>query len=488
MKKFTRTISGITPLAVMTLPMDCPGQCIYCPTFSATPQSYTPGSPVVLRARECSYDAGGQVELRLKILSQMGHPTDKIELIVMGGTFLACPEDYQYQFIKGCFDALNGQESATLEEAKRLNETASHRCTGLCIETRPDWCRQEQVDRMLEFGATRVELGVQTLDDEIYKLVRRGHTLEDVAKATQLLKEHAFKVHYHWMPGLPGSTPEKDLELSEQLFSDTRFRPDGLKLYPTMVVEGTELEKWYQDGRYQPYSNDTMTNLVADIKSIVPKYVRISRVLRDIPSEYIVGGLRDSLRDVVWQRMKQLGTECKCIRCREYGHRAQAGWEIGEPGMMRMDYQASEGREIFLSFEDDKETLFGLLRMRVQAKPLAKPGHKTFQTKPDASLEDRFSQTKAIDRLERKKHKNLALIRELHVYGAEVPLKQQNPTAVQHKGLGKALLAEAEKIASEEFQAQQMVILSGVGAKEYYRSEFGYSPQEDYMVKSLSIL
>ncbi len=472
MKKLTRTISGVTPLAVMTLPMRCPGQCIYCPTFSATPQSYTPRSPAVLRARECDYNAREQVKLRLKTLSEMGHPTDKIELIVMGGTFLACPEDYQYQFIKDCFDALNGEESATLGEAKQLNEKASHRCTGLCIETRPDWCGQEQIDRMLEFGTTRVELGVQTLDDEIYQLVRRGHAVEDVVKSTKLLKEHGFKVHYHWMPGLPGSTPEKDLELSKQLFSDARFRPDGLKLYPTMVVEGTELERWYQDGRYQPYPDDTMTNLVADIKSMVPKYVRISRVLRDIPSEFIIGGLRDSLRGVVKQRMMQLGTDCKCIRCREYGHRAQAGWEIGEPRMVRMDYQASEGREVFLSFEDDRETLFGLLRMRVQSEPIVQLRQGIFQTKP-------------IDRQEQRKHKNFALIRELHIYGAEVPLKQQNPTAVQHKGFGKALLAEAEKIAREEFQALQMVVLSGVGAKEYYRSELGYSSQADYMVKSL---
>jgi elongator complex protein 3 len=389
----------------------------------------------------------------------MGHPTDKIELIVMGGTFLACPEDYQYQFIKGCFDGLNNQESATLEEAKRLNETASHRCTGLCIETRPDWCQQEQIDRMLEFGTTRVELGVQTLDDEIYRLVRRGHQVEDVAKATKLLKEHGFKVHYHWMPGLPGSTPEKDLELSRQLFSDARFRPDGLKIYPTMVVAGTELEKWYQDGRYQPYDNDTMTTLVADIKSFVPGYVRISRVLRDIPSKFIVGGLRDSLRDVVKQRMQQQSTECQCIRCREYGHRAQNGRVIGEPGMVRMDYQASAGKEIFLSFEDDQATLFGLLRMRIQAKP--------------------------VTALEEEANTNLALIRELHIYGAEVPLKQQNPESAQHKGLGKALLTEAERIARDEFQAPSMIVLSGTGAREYYRSEFGYSPLADYMVKSL---
>ncbi|MFC1928229.1 elongator complex protein 3 [Chloroflexota bacterium] len=460
MKKFARTISGLTPVAVMTQPMKCPGQCIYCPTYPATPRSYTPESPAVLRAKQCDYDAQEQIRLRLKILSEMGHPTDKVELIVMGGTFLAYPENYQYQFIKGCFDALNGEESATLDEAKRLNETASHRCTGLCIETRPDWCQREQIDRMLEFGTTRVELGVQILDNEIYRLVRRGHKVEDVVKATKLLKEHGFKVHYHWMPGLPGSTPKRDLELSEQLFSDARFRPDGLKLYPTMVVEGTELERWYQDGRYQPYPNDVMTNLVADIKSLVPKYVRISRVLRDIPSKFIIGGLKDSLREVVRARMKHLGIACRCIRCREYGHRTQDGWEIGEPRLVRMDYEASGGKEIFLSFEDEKATLFGLLRLRIQTKPVAG--------------------------LKQDTDRNLALIRELHVYGPEVPLRQQNPVAAQHKGLGKALLYEAERIAREEFQAQQMVVLSGVGAKEYYRSGFGYSSQANYMVKSLS--
>jgi len=458
MKKLARTISGVTPVAVMTQPMKCPGQCIYCPTYLATPQSYTPGSPAVLRARRCDYDAKKQIELRLKVLSEMGHPTDKIEVIVMGGTFLACPKDYQYQFIKDCYDALNGRESATLEEAKRLNETAERRCTGLCIETRPDWCGPAEIDRMLEFGTTRVELGVQTLDDEIYRLVRRGHKVEDVVKATTLLKEHGFKVHYHWMPGLPGSTPGQDLELSKQLFSDARFRPDGLKLYPTMVVGGTELEKWYRDKRYQPYDDDTMINLVCQIKSMVPKYVRISRVLRDIPSEFIVGGLKDSLRDEVRQRMKQQAIECKCIRCREYGHRSRDGWEIGEPRMVSMDYEASGGKEIFLSFEDDKETLFGLLRMRIQSKPIARLG---------------------------RDDGNLALIRELHIYGPEVPLRQQDPTAAQHKGLGKALLREAERIAANVFQAQRMVVLSGTGAKEYYRSEFGYHSQGDYMVKRL---
>jgi elongator complex protein 3 len=389
----------------------------------------------------------------------MGHPTDKVELIIMGGTFLAYPLDYQYRFIKDCFDALNGRTSATLGEAKQINETAIHRCVGLCIETRPDWCQQEHVDRMLEFGTTRVELGVQTLDDEIYRLVRRGHGVAAVISATRLLKEHGFKVHYHWMPGLPGSTPEKDLELTRQLFSNPHFKPDGLKIYPTMVVEGTELERWYLDGRYQPYPSDTMTNLVAEIKSVVPKYVRISRVLRDIPPKFIVGGIRDSLREIAKQRMKQLAKECHCIRCREYGHRARAGWEIGEPEMKRMDYEASGGKEIFLSFEDEQETLFGLLRMRVQAKATARPGQEA--------------------------EGNSAIIRELHVYGPEVPLKQQSPAAAQHKGLGRALLTEAERIAREELRAQQMTVLSGVGAKEYYHTEFGYSSQADYMVRPL---
>lgn len=459
MRKFARTISGVTPVAVMTMPRACPGQCLYCPTYSATPQSYTPESPAVLRAIKCSYDARQQVESRLSILADMGHPTEKVELIVMGGTFLASPKDYQCRFIKGCYDGLNGKESATLEAAQRLNETAEHRCTGLCIETRPDYCRQEEIDRMLEFGATRVELGVQTLNDDIYRLVRREHRVKDVTEATKLLKEHGFKVYYHWMPGLPGSTPEEDLELSRRLFDDDRFKPDGLKLYPTMVVEGTELERWYLEGRYKPYDFDTTVNLLVKIKSIVPRYARIPRVLRDIPAKFITAGCKDSLRGMIRQQMKRQGLECKCIRCREYGHRAREGVKIGKPHLARMDYDASGGREIFLSFEDEGETIFGLLRMRIQSDPI--PAMRTELTG------------------------NSSLIRELHVFGPEVPLNEQKTGAAQHKGLGKTLLQEAERIAAGEFQAQWMIILSGTGAREYYRAEFGYSLHGNYMVKNL---
>jgi elongator complex protein 3 len=459
-RKFARTISGVTPLAVMTKPAACPGKCLYCPTYTNAPQSYTPESPAVLRAKSSDFDAGGQVKVRIRMFENMGHPTDKIELIIMGGTFLAQPIDYQYQFVKDLYDALNGVESASLEDAKKLNETARHRCTGLCIETRPDWCGDEEIKRMLEFGTTRVELGVQTLDDDIYKLVRRGHGVKAVVDATKRLRESGFKVYYHWMPGLPSSSPEKDLEMSRQLFSDERFKPDGLKLYPTMVVQSTELEKWYLEGKYQPYNDETMINLIIQIKALVPKYVRISRLLRDIPSKFIVAGLKDSLRDIVRERMKQQGIGCHCTRCREFGHRKRIGWEISEPELTRLDYTAAGGKEIFLSFEDDNETLFGLLRLRIQSAPIPVLGNK--------------------------KNGKAAIVRELHVFGPEVPLSEKNEGAAQHKGYGKALLREAERIAKEEFKAKRMVILSGTGAKEYYRTEFGYFAQGDYVVKNLT--
>ncbi len=449
MRKISRTISGVTPVAVMAEPNPCPGECVYCPTYPEAPQSYTSESPVVIRARKSDYDPKGQVEDRLRILAEMGHPTDKVELIIMGGTFLAYPEGYQYQFIKSCYDALNGNSSPDLETAKRENEQAKHRCVGLCIETRPDWCGDREIRRMMEFGTTRVELGVQTLDDNIYRLVRRGHTITEVINATRALKNCGFKVYYHWMPGLPGSTPDHDLELSQQLFSDESFRPDGLKLYPTLVVAGTELERWYYDHRYQPYPAEEMIDLMVKIKALVPSYIRISRVMRDIPSKFIIAGLKDSsLRDAIKRRMKKLGVRCRCIRCREYGHRYRDGWKIGEPQLRRIDYQASGGREIFLSFEDDRETLFGLLRLRV------------------------------------KKGQDFALVRELHIFGPEVPVGEETLIAVQHKGLGRELLREAEQIVKEEFQAHQLRVLSGVGARDYFR-EWGYSLDNGYMVKDL---
>ncbi|MFH1651221.1 MAG: tRNA uridine(34) 5-carboxymethylaminomethyl modification radical SAM/GNAT enzyme Elp3 [Chloroflexota bacterium] len=455
MRKFARTISGVTPVAVMTAPRECPGHCVYCPTYAVTPQSYTPESPAVLRARLCGYDTGEQIRLRLKALAEMGHPIDKIELIIMGGTFLAAPEDYQYRFIKECYDALNGSAAPTLAEAKQRNETAPCRCTGLCIETRPDWCGEAEVARMLEFGATRVELGVQTLSDDIYRLVRRGHTVADVFTATRRLKERGFKVYYHWMPGLPGMTPEADLAMFSRLFTDEGLRPDGLKIYPTMVIEGTELAEWHRAGRYQPYAADVMLNLIAEMKALVPGYVRLARVVRDIPSKFITAGLRNSPRNLIRERLREKGLSCRCIRCREYGHRLREGAEIGVPALKRMDYEASGGREVFLSFEDEGETLFGLLRLRLQRQPVIAGA-------PSAG-----------------EH---AVIRELHVFGPEVPIRERKPKTAQHRGLGRALVAEAERIAAAESGAGQIAVLSGVGAREYYRDS-GYRACGDYMVK-----
>lgn len=455
MRKISRTISGVTPVAVMAQPIGCPGECVYCPTYSGAPKSYTPESPAVLRAMKCDYQPRKQVEERLRVLSDMGHPSDKVELIVMGGTFLAYSEEYQYQFIKDCYDGLNGgNPSASLEVAKQLNETTEHRCVGLCIETRPDWCREEQVKRMLEFGTTRVELGVQILDNEVYRLVRRGHTVAEVIKATRLLKEYGMKVYYHWMPGLPGSTPEHDMGLSRQLFDDRNFRPDGLKLYPTLVIAGTELEAWYEDGRYQPYSMDEMVDLMISIKTMIPGYVRIPRVMRDIPAKFIVAGCKDlSLRSALKKQMEEMGVQCSCVRCREYGHRLRDGWRMGEPNLKRHDYEASGGKEVFLSFEDERETLFGLLRMRVGSL-VAGDG-------------------------------DLAMIRELHIFGSEVPLGEQQTGAAQHRGLGGELLDEAERIAREEFRVRRIAILSGIGARDYFRSECGYELEGAYMVKEL---
>jgi elongator complex protein 3 len=311
---------------------------------------------------------------------------------------------------------------------------------------------------MLEMGTTRVELGVQAIDDEVYRSTGRGHTVQDVVEATCRLKNSGLKVYYHWMPNLPGVTPEQDLGLFGRLFSDDRFRPDGLKIYPTMVVEGTRLESWYQQGSYTPYSETELIQLVAELKKLVPGYVRISRVLRDIPSRYISAGPRDSLREAVQARLAREGTGCRCIRCREYGHRMRQGIPAGKARLKRLDYTASGGREVFLSFEDDTETLFGLLRLRLQ--DCALPGMDAGQKPP------------------------VAVVRELHVYGSELELGARDKISAQHRGLGKKLLAEAETIACGQFGCNGIYVLSGVGARPYYRSQW-YRLAGSYMYKDL---
>jgi elongator complex protein 3 len=461
-KKKVRSISGVTVISLTTKPMACPGTCIYCPGGLATntPKSYMPKSPTVQRAASQNYDACRQVSIRLHTLEKLGHNTEKNEVIVMGGTFMALPLQYRQEFIKGIYDGLNGCIASNIEDAKHKNETTVHRCVALCLETRADYCMQQDISEMLNYGATRVEIGVQTPDNANYVLTKREHTIEDVIRTTQLLKDSGFKVFYHYMCNLPGSDPEKDMKYYEELFSNPDFRPDGLKIYPCQVFQGTELAEWVKDGRHIPYTDDQLIDLVAKMKLLTPRYARIQSIMRAMPAEYVVAGTRSSsLRKIVQEQLKQKSMTCQCTRCREVGYRLLEGANIKPENIVlnRMDYDASKGKEIFLSFEDNEaNALIALLRMRIPFKPFM----------PEITPAT-------------------VLIRELHVYGLQQGMrdKQTWTKAFQHKGFGRRLLEEAESIA-KELGYEKIVIISSVGVREYYR-KFGYVLEGPYMIKNL---
>lgn len=449
-KKPTRTISGVAPLAVMIPPRKCNhGSCLYCPSFGNSPQSYTPESPAVLRALTLNYDPVKQVESRLKSLDAMGHPTDKIELIIMGGTFLAFDRDFQFEFVKKCYDALNGCDSQDLDEAKKINETSKHRCVALCIETRPDFCSDKQIRDMLEFGTTRVEIGVQVIDDKIYKLVNRGHTVKDVIDATLRLKQAGFKLGYHLMPGLPGSNPKKDLSVYKKIFSDSRFKPDQVKIYPCQVVKGSGLENWYYKKKFIPYDEKTTADLIVKMLRYTPRYVRVMRIMREIPKSYLVSGLlKIDLRKEVEDYIRANEIKINEIRFREIGFALRDSRKINNDiKIKKTSYSASNGKEIFLEAVNKDDLLFGLLRLRIE------------------------------------KNKD-SMVRELHVYGPALNLGEEGVVS-QHTGLGKQLMAEAEKI-SKRCGCKKLRVISGVGVREYYKN-LGYSLDRDrfYMEKGL---
>ncbi|MGQ9726843.1 MAG: tRNA uridine(34) 5-carboxymethylaminomethyl modification radical SAM/GNAT enzyme Elp3, partial [Candidatus Bathycorpusculaceae bacterium] len=326
-RKIARTISGVTVIAVMTKPYSCPQSepCAYCPGGPpfGVPQSYTGFEPAAMRGLQNLFDPYLQVRSRIEQLRAIGHNVDKVELIIMGGTFPATPLDYQDWFVKGCLDAITGEESANLEEAKGKAERSRIRNVGITVETRPDWAKENHVDNMLEMGVTRVELGVQNPDNEIYRLVGRKHTVGDVIEATRIMKDSGLKIVYHLMPGLPGSNPTKDLEAFKKIFTDSNFKPDMIKIYPCLVLKGTKAYEWYLRGDYKPYTNEEAANLIVEVKRIVPPWIRIMRVQRDIPAPLIVAGVnRSNLRQLVQQKLKEKGLRCRCIRCREVGHRA----------------------------------------------------------------------------------------------------------------------------------------------------------------------
>lgn len=497
--KPVRTISGVAPLALMTAPFACPhGKCIYCPggpgsAFGDVPQSYTGLEPSTMRGIRNNYDPYLIVFNRLEQYLATGHAPDKTEIIVQGGTFPALPLDYQEEFItyslKAMSDfgdkfysdgidwdafleffelpadignrerqkkiqakALKMKGDAKLEEEQSRNETAKIRCVALCIETKPDWCFEEHIDQMLRLGTTRVEMGVQCLREDVMKTTHRGHDLEDVKKATKLMRNSLLKVGYHMMPGLPGMTKKMDLEDYHTLFNDSAYMPDAIKIYPTSVMKGTGLYGIWKAGKYKPMSVEDMADVLVEAKKNIPEWCRIMRVQRDIPSTAIEAGpVMTNMRELVHAKMKEQGMVCKCIRCREPRKR-KVDWENVE--MKREDYVASDGKEVFLSFVDKThDYLLGFCRLRIipeSHRPEIQP--------------------------------NSAGIRELHVYGQAVALGGSGK--VQHRGLGRKLMTEAERVAREEFRCKKMLVISGIGVREYYY-KLGYKKDGVYVSKRL---
>jgi elongator complex protein 3 len=466
MTKEIRTESGVAIVAILTKPYPCPGKCIYCPDEKEMPKSYLRSEPAVMRAVLTKFHPYEQVKARLKSLETTGHKTDKIELIVMGGTFSYLPRRYQTWFIKESLRAANefGKQKGiyknlNLSAQQRKNEKSSKRIIGITLETRPDYIDKEEIANMRRLGATRIELGVQSIFDDVLKLNRRGHFATETIRATRLLKEAGFKINYHMMPELPGSNPKRDIEMFRELFQNPDFRPDMLKIYPCVVVKNTLLYKWLRSGKYQPYSDKERLNMLAEIKKSLPYYVRVTRLIRDIPSNNIIAGnIITNLRQELEIKGRKEGWKCKCIRCREIRGGAKAKEQ--DLLLFREDYAASNGKEIFLTFEDkERRHLYSLLRLRINS--------------------DKTSAKHFLPELT-----GAALIREVHTYGKLVPIEKRDASSPQHIGLGKRLLREAERIARDEFDAKKIAIISGIGVRDYYRKN-GYKLQGSYMVKKL---
>jgi elongator complex protein 3 len=463
-----RTLSGVTTVTVLTKPYPCPGKCIFCPTDVRMPKSYLPDEPGAMRGLEHQFDPYAQVNSRIAQLKSLGHPTDKIELLILGGTWSSYRRDYQEWFIKRCFDAMNApltRPSDTLSQGERalsegelavahaLNESTPHRNVGLVIETRPDEITPDEIRWLRHLGVTKVQMGAQSLDDHILEINKRGHDVECTRRATALLRAAGFKIVLHWMPNLLGATPESDRQDFARLWND--FCPDEIKIYPNQLLANAELYEYWQRGEFHPYTTEQLIDLIADIKPSIPRYCRVNRVIRDIPSTNVVeGNRRTSLRQDVHDEMKRRGTQCQCVRCREVrGKTVQAD-------LLRMDdmvYQAGAAEEHFISYITPDDKLAGFIRLSL-------PGTDSQQT--------------GINDLD-----GAALIREVHIYGQSLPVGAEKRGAAQHAGLGTRLLEQAESIArSKGFE--RMAVISAVGTREYYLDR-GFERGELYLVKSL---
>jgi elongator complex protein 3 len=465
-RKAVRTISGVTVVAVMTKPTPCPKEmpCAYCPGGPSfgVPQSYTGREPAAMRGMQNGFNPFKQVTSRIKQLESIGHRVDKVELIIMGGTFPSTPKNYQTSFVQRCLDAITKKKSQSLEEAKRNAETSRVRNVGITVETRPDWSKELQIDQMLSMGVTRVELGVQNTYNDIYAKVNREHTVQDVIEATRILKDAGLKVAYHMMPGLPGSNFQRDLDAFKIIFTHPNFKPDMIKIYPCLVLKGTKTHEWWKKGEYTPYTTEQAIDLILQVKKIIPSWIRIMRVQRDIPAYLIEAGVNQgNLRELVQKRLEEKNMRCRCIRCREVGHRWLKDGVKPNPDNIQVHTKrerASEGEEVFISSEDpENDVLVGYLRLRIPSEEAQRPEIKS---------------------------KSCSIVRELHVYGPLVPVGKHLSKACQHKGYGNTLLAEAERISKEWYDRKKVVVTSALGTRQYYK-RFNYSHDGPYMSKTL---
>lgn len=468
--KPVRTASGIAVVAVMCKPHRCPhinmtgNICVYCPggpdsDFEYSTQSYTGYEPTSMRAIRARYDPFLQTRHRVEQLQQLGHSVDKVEFIVMGGTFMCLPEDYRDRFIRSLHDALSGHSSSSVAEAVKYSERARTKCIGITIETRPDYCLKRHLGDMLQYGCTRLEIGVQSVHEDVARDTNRGHTVRAVCESFQLAKDAGFKVVAHMMPNLPNVDWERDLDQFVELFENPAFRMDGLKIYPTLVIRGTGLYELWKTGRYRSYPPGFLVDLIARILALVPPWTRIYRVQRDIPMPLVTSGVEHgNLRELALARMKDFGTRCRDVRTREVGiqeihHRVQPD----QVELVRRDYVANGGWETFLSYEDPRQDiLVGLLRLR--------------KCSPDTFRPELLD--------------GCSIVRELHVYGSVVPVSARDPTKFQHQGFGTLLMEEAERIARDEHGSHKLAVISGVGTRNYYR-KLGYELDGPYMSKLL---
>ena len=456
-----RTLSGVTTVTVLTGPHPCPGDCVFCPTDERMPKSYLVDEPGAARAFQNQFDAHKQVASRLEAYRAVGHPTDKIELLILGGTWTSYPHDYQQEFIKRCFDAMNESESPDLATAQRRNEDSPHRNVGLVIETRPDEINPAQLAWLRQLGVTKVQIGAQSLDDRILRLNRRGHSAAQTAEAAALLRAAGFKIVVHWMPNLLGATPASDRVDFTHLWEG--INPDEIKIYPTQLLENTALFKFWKKGKYQPYTTEDLIQLVADVKTTIPPYCRVNRVIRDISSEHVVAGnRRTSLRQDALNELAKRGQVCRCVRCREVrGEQVK----LSDLRLDDLRYASSFAEDHFLSFLTPEERIAGYLRLSL---PQRTPG----QSFPPGLPGELFPDLK-----------DAALIREVHVFGQALAVGAEQSGATQHSGLGTRLLKEAESIARQAGY-RRLAVIAAIGTRLYYQSR-GFTRGELYMVKEL---